>query len=78
MNTETTTKTEWALKVIEEDGREEVWCDTYYDSEGEALYHANKLKDVLTNNYKKIAIERTDVITTVQTIAVFDVVQYEE
>jgi hypothetical protein len=74
----TTTTTEWAIKVIEEDGRAEVWCDTYYDNEGEALYHANKLKDVLTNNYKKIAIERTDVIKTVQTIAVFDVTQHEE
>ena len=78
MNTETTTKTEWALKVIEEDGRAEVWCDTYYDNEGEALYRASKLKDMLTNNYKKIAVVRTDVITTVQTIVVFDVTQHEE
>jgi hypothetical protein len=78
MNIETTTNTHWTINVIEEDGRTEVWCDTHYDNEGEALHRANKLKDMLTNNYKKIAIMRTDVIKTVQTIAVFDVTQHEE
>ena len=78
MNTETNAKTEWVIKVVEEDGRSEIWCDTYYDNESEALYRANKLKDTLTNNYKKITVERQQLISTVQTIAVFDVVQHEE
>ena len=78
MSTETTTKTEWAIKVIEADGRAEVWCDTYYDNEREALYRADKLKDKLTNNYKHIAVVRTDLISSVQTVAVFDVLQHDE
>jgi hypothetical protein len=78
MNIETTTKTEWAIKVIEEDGCAEVWCDTYYDTENEAVERARKLQEKLTNNYKKIAVVRTDLISTVQTIVVLDVIQHEE
>jgi len=78
MSTETTTKTEWAIKVIEADGREEVWCDTYYDNESDALNRAYKLKDKLTNNYKQIAVVRTDLISSVQTVAVFNVLQHDE
>jgi hypothetical protein len=78
MNTETTTKTEWAIKVIEEDGTAVIWCDTYYDNESEALHRAGKLKDKLTNNYKQLAVVRIDMIYSVQPVAVFDVVQHDE
>jgi len=33
---------------------------------------------MLTNNYKKITVERQQLISTTQTIAVFDVTQHEE
>jgi hypothetical protein len=74
----TTTKQEWFVEVAEGLDRKEVWCDTYYETEGEALHVARKLQKNITNNYTLITVVAREVTTTLREVEVLAVTHDEE
>jgi hypothetical protein len=74
MTTNTTTKKEWFVEVSEGLDRKDVWCDTYYETEEEALRVARKLQKNITNNYTLISVVARETTTKLEVIEVLAVI----